>query len=60
MVLEVHNAVQQARIDTNMALKQVAHHVQSTLNASNDCTEGVLAMQNELQQVQSATKEVIQ
>ena len=42
-VLEVHDAVQQTRIDTNVALEQVAQHVQSTLNATNDCAEGVLS-----------------
>ena len=57
VVLEVHDAVQQTHIDTNLALKQVTHHVQSTLNATNDCAEGVLAMQSELQQVQSATED---
>ena len=30
-VLEAHDAVQQTLIDTNMALKQVAHNMQSTL-----------------------------
>ena len=59
-VLEVHDAVQQTRIDTDVALKQVAHHVQATLNTTNDCAEGVLAMRSELQQVQSATKDAIQ
>ena len=48
-VLEVHDAVQQTRIDTNMALEQVAHHVQSIFNVTNDCAEGVLAARNELQ-----------
>ena len=48
-ILEVHDAVQQMRIDTNMALKQVAQHVQSILNATNVCAEGVLAVWNELQ-----------
>ena len=49
VVIEVHDAVQQTRIDTNVALEQVAQYVQSTLNATNDCTEGVPAMWNELQ-----------
>ena len=31
VVVEVHDAVQQTCIDTNVALKQVAHHVQSTV-----------------------------
>ena len=48
-VLEAHDAVQQTRIDTNAALEQVAQHMQTTLNATNDCAEGVLAMRNELQ-----------
>ena len=59
-VLEVHDTVQRTRIDTNMVLKQVAHHVQSTLNATNDCAEGVLSIWSELQQVQSATEDAIQ
>ena len=48
-VIGVHNAVQQMRIDTNVALKQVANHVQSIINATNDHAEGVLAMRSELQ-----------
>ena len=47
-VLEAHDAVQQTRIDPNAALEQVAQHVQSTLHATNDCPEGVLAMRKEL------------
>ena len=43
-----------------MALKQVAQHVQSILNMTNDCAEGVLVMRSELQQVQSATEDAIQ
>ena len=48
-VLEAHDAVQQTRIDTNAAVEQVAQHVQTTLHATNDCAEGVLAVRNELQ-----------